>query len=88
MKNIIEENEKITVNTKEIEILKKHFPNCFNKDTNLLLFISRTIVQNSLLNFIENTLPWNVSVTIYDAFLKYASTSKGEGMTTSSHQEK
>ena len=32
MKNIIEENEKITVNTKEIEILKKHFPNCFNKD--------------------------------------------------------
>lgn len=32
MKNIIEENEKIAVNTKEIEILKKHFPNCFNKD--------------------------------------------------------
>ncbi len=32
MKNIIEENEKTTVNTKEIEILKKHFPNCFNKD--------------------------------------------------------
>ena len=32
MKNIIEENEKITVNTKEIEILKKHFPNCFNKN--------------------------------------------------------
>lgn len=32
MKNIIEENEKITVNTKEIEILKKYFPNCFNKN--------------------------------------------------------
>ena len=32
MKNKIEENEKIAVNTKEIEILKKHFPNCFNKD--------------------------------------------------------
>lgn len=32
MKKIIEENEKIAVNTKEIEILKKHFPNCFNKD--------------------------------------------------------
>ena len=32
MKNIIEENEKTTVNTKEIEILKKNFLNCFYKD--------------------------------------------------------
>ena len=32
MKNIIEENEKITVSTKEMDILKKYFPNCFNKN--------------------------------------------------------
>lgn len=32
IKNILNENEKITPNSKELEVLKEHFPACFNKD--------------------------------------------------------
>lgn len=32
MKNIIDKNEKVTANSKQVDILKKNFPNCFDID--------------------------------------------------------
>lgn len=34
LKDIIEKNENLTINQKQIDILKRHFPSCFNKEGN------------------------------------------------------
>lgn len=34
MKEIIEKNERANILSKDIEILKKYFPNCFDKNEN------------------------------------------------------
>ncbi|MFV0498955.1 MAG: site-specific DNA-methyltransferase, partial [Bacilli bacterium] len=36
MKTIIDNNEKVTSNSKQVEILKKNFPNCFDKEGRFL----------------------------------------------------
>lgn len=47
MKNEINENANITANSKQVEVLKKHFPNCFDKDGAFLPDRLETLVKAS-----------------------------------------
>ncbi len=48
MKTIIDNNEKVTSNSKQIEILKKNFPNCFDKEGRFLAEKLNSIINDEV----------------------------------------
>lgn len=50
LKDTIEKNAEVKVNTKEIEVLKKHFPSCFDKEGNFDIKTFEDIIKTEEIN--------------------------------------